>query len=65
MFCAVLGACLVAGTPLLWLVAAAWWLVQLGVIALEEREMAARFGAPYAEYRRRVPAFLPIRPRLR
>jgi len=61
MFCAVLGACLVAGTPRLWLVAAAWWLAQLGVISLEESEMAARFGAPYAEYRRRVPAFLPFR----
>ncbi|MGO9640583.1 MAG: methyltransferase family protein [Candidatus Acidiferrales bacterium] len=60
MFCAMLGACLIAGTPRLWLVAAVWWFVQLGVIALEEREMMGRFGPAYAEYRRRVPAFLPF-----
>lgn len=64
MFCAMLGACLVAGRPRLWLVAAVWWLVQLGVIALEEREMASRFGSAYAEYRRRVPSFFPFRRRL-
>jgi protein-S-isoprenylcysteine O-methyltransferase Ste14 len=65
MFCAMLGACLIGGTPRLWLVAAVWWLVQLGVIALEEREMMCRFGPAYAEYRRRVPAFLPFRLRPR
>jgi protein-S-isoprenylcysteine O-methyltransferase Ste14 len=60
MFCAVLGACLIAGTRILWIVAAIWWLVERLAIALEERELLARFGAPYAAYRRRVPAFLPF-----
>jgi protein-S-isoprenylcysteine O-methyltransferase Ste14 len=60
MFCAVLGACLVAGTRLLWIVAAVWWAVERFAIALEERELLARFGEPYAAYRRRVPAFLPF-----
>jgi protein-S-isoprenylcysteine O-methyltransferase Ste14 len=59
MFCAVLGACLIAGAPRLWLIAAAWWLVQLAVIALEERELLSRFGSPYEDYRRGVPAFVP------
>lgn len=61
MFCAVLGACLIAGTPRLWIVAAVWWIVERFAIALEERELLARFGEPYAAYRRRVPAFLPFR----
>jgi protein-S-isoprenylcysteine O-methyltransferase Ste14 len=56
----VLGACLVAGTRLLWIVAAVWWAVERFAIALEERELLARFGEPYAAYRRRVPAFLPF-----
>jgi protein-S-isoprenylcysteine O-methyltransferase Ste14 len=60
MFCAVLGACLIAGTRILWVVAAVWWIVERLVIALEERELLARFGEPYAAYRRRVPAFLPF-----
>jgi protein-S-isoprenylcysteine O-methyltransferase Ste14 len=29
------------------------------LIPLEERELAGRFGAPYEEYRRRVPALIP------
>jgi protein-S-isoprenylcysteine O-methyltransferase Ste14 len=61
MFCAVLGACLIAGTWTLWIVAAVWWIVERLVIALEERELLARFGEPYAAYRRRVPGFLPFR----
>jgi protein-S-isoprenylcysteine O-methyltransferase Ste14 len=61
MFCAVLGACLIAGTRTLWIVAAVWWIVERITIALEERELLARFGAQYAEYRRRVPGFLPFR----
>ncbi|MGB6198794.1 MAG: isoprenylcysteine carboxylmethyltransferase family protein [Candidatus Acidiferrales bacterium] len=65
MFCAVLGACLIAATRILWIVAAVWWIVERLVIALEERELLARFGAPYAAYRRRVPAFLPFRLRPR
>jgi protein-S-isoprenylcysteine O-methyltransferase Ste14 len=60
MFSAVVGAALLAGTPLLWLVLTIWWVFALLVIRLEERELTARFGAAYAEYRERVPAFLPI-----
>ena len=60
MFCAVAGAALIAGTKLLWAILALWWVAALLVIHLEERELTVRFGAPYAEYRRRVPAFLPF-----
>jgi protein-S-isoprenylcysteine O-methyltransferase Ste14 len=60
MFCAVLGAALLAGTPRLWAVLAVWWVLALVVVRLEERELAARFGASYAAYRKRVPAFLPF-----
>ena len=61
MFCAVIGAALVAGTPLLWAVLAIWSVFALIVIGLEERELTARFGAAYIAYRERVPAFLPLR----
>ena len=60
MFCAVAGAALLAGTPLLWIVLAIWWVFALIVIRLEEKELAARFGPAYAAYRERVPAFLPF-----
>jgi len=59
--CAVVGACLLAGTPRLWAVVAVWSLLLFSAIALEEREMRARFGAAYAGYCRRVPRFLPWR----
>src|SRR5467141_1041233 len=61
MFCAVVGAALLAGTPRLWAILAAWWILALIVIRLEERELAVRFGPSYIEYRKRVPAFLPFR----
>jgi protein-S-isoprenylcysteine O-methyltransferase Ste14 len=61
MFCAVAGAALLAGTPRLWGVAVVWWVLALGVIRLEERELAARFGTAYVTYREQVPAFLPFR----
>lgn len=59
--CAVVGACLLAGTPRLWVVVAVWSLLLFSAIALEERELRARFGAAYADYCRRVPRFLPLR----
>ena len=60
MFCAVVGAALIAGTPQLWVVLAIWWVFALLVIRMEERELTVRFGAAYTEYRDRVPAFLPF-----
>src|SRR5258706_11503365 len=50
MFSALLGAALLAGTPLLWIVLALWWPFALLVIRLEEMELAARFGTAYQEY---------------
>jgi len=61
MFCAVVGAAFIAGTQLLWIIVAVWWILALVVIRLEERELAARFGPAYIQYRKRVPAFLPFR----
>jgi protein-S-isoprenylcysteine O-methyltransferase Ste14 len=61
MFCAVVGAALLAGRPRLWAILAIWWVLALIVIRLEERELAARFGPAYINYRKRVPAFLPFR----
>ncbi len=61
MFCAVVGAALLAGTLRLWAILAVWWMLALAVIRLEERELAARFGPAYAAYRKRVPPFLPVR----
>ena len=55
----VLGACLLAATPLMWGIATAWSVLVLVVIAFEERELRARLGAPYIEYCRRVPRFIP------
>jgi protein-S-isoprenylcysteine O-methyltransferase Ste14 len=63
MFCAVAGAALLAGTPLLWIVLVVWLPFALIVIGLEEKELAARFGPGYEAYRKRVPAFLPLRMR--
>jgi protein-S-isoprenylcysteine O-methyltransferase Ste14 len=60
MFCAVVGAALIAGTPRLWAMLALWCLFALTVIRLEERELTARFGPAYIAYRKRVPAFVPI-----
>ena len=58
-FLAILGACLLAGTHILYLVAALWLALMAVIIALEEREMRHRFGAAYRDYCRKVPRFFP------
>lgn len=63
MFCAVLGAALLAGTLWLWIALIFWLPFALVVIRLEERELVARFGPAYEIYRQRIPAFLPLRQR--
>jgi protein-S-isoprenylcysteine O-methyltransferase Ste14 len=55
-----LGLCLLAATPLLWVVAVIWALLLNLIIQFEERELLARFGDAYRDYRARVPAFLPL-----
>jgi protein-S-isoprenylcysteine O-methyltransferase Ste14 len=58
-FLAILGACFLAATRLMWIVAIVWTILTLTAIALEEREMRARFGETYLHYCRRVPRFIP------
>jgi len=62
---AILGACLLAGTQVMWIVAAVWCALTLVAIMFEERELRTRFGAVYEEYCRRVPRFVPLRPKPR
>lgn len=64
-FLAILGACLLAGTRAIWVVAGGWLALTLVAISFEERELRARFGAAYEEYCRRVPRFLPLHKRSR
>ena len=58
-FLAIVGACLLAGTRITWVVAGTWLLLISIVIALEETEMRTRFGAQYLDYCRKVPRFIP------
>ncbi|MGH9772617.1 MAG: methyltransferase family protein [Candidatus Acidiferrales bacterium] len=58
-FLAILGACLLAGTRVMWIVAPVWCILTLIAIGLEERELHVRFGAAYEEYSRQVPRFMP------
>jgi protein-S-isoprenylcysteine O-methyltransferase Ste14 len=59
-FLAILGACMLVGTRDLWISAGVWSLLTLVAIALEERELRARFGATYQDYCARVPRFFPL-----
>lgn len=61
MMLSVVGACLLAGSLLLWVAAAVWWVLALVAARLEERELRARFGAAYEAYSKRVPRFVPFR----
>ncbi|MBI3404305.1 MAG: isoprenylcysteine carboxylmethyltransferase family protein [Acidobacteria bacterium] len=63
MMAGVLGACLLAGTLLTWVLSIAWWGLALLAIALEERELYERFGVAYGEYCARTGRFFPRRPR--
>ncbi|HEX2776503.1 MAG TPA: isoprenylcysteine carboxylmethyltransferase family protein [Candidatus Acidoferrales bacterium] len=56
---AILGACILAGTPAMWVVATVWILLTRIAISLEERELRDRFGAAYKGYCRSVPRFVP------
>jgi protein-S-isoprenylcysteine O-methyltransferase Ste14 len=58
-FLAIVGACLLAATRVMWMVAGVWLALTLTAIAFEERELRVRFGAAYEEYCRRVPRFIP------
>ncbi len=59
MMISTLGACLMAARPVMWCVAGAWAAVVAMMIRVEERELVARFGGAYEEYRRQVPALIP------
>ncbi len=59
-FLAILGACFLAGTRSMWIVAGVWLVLMLVAISFEEREMRARFGALYTDYCSQVPRFVPI-----
>lgn len=58
-FLAIIGACTITGTRALWIVAAIWTILTDLAIAMEERELRARFGESYREYCSQVPRFIP------
>jgi protein-S-isoprenylcysteine O-methyltransferase Ste14 len=62
-FLALIGACFLAGTRTTWVLTALWLALMCVAIAMEEKEMRARFGARYLEYCEKVPRFLPKLPR--
>jgi len=59
-FLAIVGACLLAGTAVMWMIAACWLILMRFAIALEESELRRRFGARYEAYARAVPRFFPV-----
>lgn len=61
MMASVISACLLAASPLMWVVIVVWLLLVFMVIRLEEGELRERFGRAYAEYCRRIPRFIPRR----
>lgn len=56
---AILGYALIANHLAPYVVVGAWIVAILAIVPLEERELQARFGHAYDEYRRRVPRFIP------
>jgi protein-S-isoprenylcysteine O-methyltransferase Ste14 len=61
MIAAVLGGCVLVGSPAMWILGGCWLVATLAIIRLEERELRRRFGPAYAAYARRVPMLLPFR----
>jgi protein-S-isoprenylcysteine O-methyltransferase Ste14 len=64
-FLAIVGACLLGGTLVMWIIALIWLTSMLIAIGAEERELKLRFGLAYEEYARNVPRFLPLRVKLK
>lgn len=58
-FLALVGACLLAGTRVTWIVCLVWAVLTWIAISLEEHELRTRFGEAYERYCRRVPRFVP------
>jgi protein-S-isoprenylcysteine O-methyltransferase Ste14 len=56
---AMLGYALIANHLAPYLAVGAWVAAILAIVPLEERELRARFGGSYDDYRRRVPRFIP------
>jgi hypothetical protein len=54
------GACFLAGTPLMWIVAGILTVLTLVATSIEEHELGARFGAAYEDYSRQVTPFAPV-----
>ena len=58
-----LGYALIANHLAPYVAVGAWVLAILAIVPLEERELTARYGSQYEDYRRRVPRFIPRRVR--
>ncbi len=56
---AIIGACFLADTQLMWTVAGMWMVLTSMAISTEEREWRARFGAAYEDYCCQVPRLVP------